>query len=61
MDNTREPAGHLSAIIGIGLLLIGLELLSRQWAIGTITLAGPTSNRTFENAEPAPRSLLNVA
>ena len=24
MDNTREPAGHLSAIIGIGLLLIGL-------------------------------------
>ena len=24
MDNTREPAGHLSAIIAIGLLLIGL-------------------------------------
>ena len=24
MDNTREPVGHLSAIIGIGLLLIGL-------------------------------------
>ena len=24
MDNTREPAGHLSAIIGIGLLLVGL-------------------------------------
>ena len=24
MDNTREPAGHLSAIIVIGLLLIGL-------------------------------------
>ena len=24
MDNTRQPAGHLSAIIGIGLLLIGL-------------------------------------
>ena len=24
MDNTREPAGHLSAIIGIGLLLIGI-------------------------------------
>ena len=24
MDNTKEPAGHLSAIIAIGLLLIGL-------------------------------------
>ena len=24
MDNIREPVGHLSAIIGIGLLLIGL-------------------------------------
>ena len=24
MDNTREPAGHLSAIIAIGLVLIGL-------------------------------------
>ena len=24
MDKTREPVGHLSAIIGIGLLLIGL-------------------------------------
>ena len=24
MDNTREPAGHLGAIIGIGFLLIGL-------------------------------------
>ena len=24
MDNTSEPVGHLSAIIGIGLLLIGL-------------------------------------
>ena len=24
MDNTREPVGHLSAIIGIGILLIGL-------------------------------------
>ena len=24
MDNTREPVGHLSSIIGIGLLLIGL-------------------------------------
>ena len=24
MDNTKEPAGHLSAIIGIGLVLIGL-------------------------------------
>ena len=24
MDNTRGPAGHLSTIIGIGLLLIGL-------------------------------------
>ena len=26
MDNTREPVGHLSAIIGIGLLLIGLVI-----------------------------------
>ena len=24
MENTREPAGHLSAIIGIGLLLLGI-------------------------------------
>ena len=24
MDNTREPVGHLSAIIAIGLLLVGL-------------------------------------
>ena len=30
MDNTREPAGHLSAIIAIGLLLIGL--FSLEWS-----------------------------
>ena len=26
MDNSKEPVGHLSAIIGIGLLLIGLAV-----------------------------------
>ena len=62
MDNTREPAGHLSAIIAIGLLLIALVVFGvaqqKAWSHQeelTKRFEACMESATFKQALKAPR------
>ena len=62
MDNTKEPAGHLSVIIAIGLLLIGLVVFGvvqqKAWshqAELTQSFEACMESAPFKHAQKVPR------